>query len=132
MLINEQNGRIDLAPNLILYPQLSLDKLASKDDFNLWQEIAKTVNRHCFQLFRQTFVDYLTRRINVDLNFKDEILWAIELSYFLDSEEDKRLRENNYPNVRTEREAYHLNILRNELGSPPLRYIWGYISCEYI
>lgn len=136
MLIHAENGRIELSPELTLYSQLTPQLLDEKTNLALWEKIRDRVMNpdSKFQTWRRTFVDYLTRKVVVDVTFHNDKLWTVELSFFLDFETSARLHTVDHISTRQKRQDYHQEVLYCLLNNSPHGYSWGYVtlgSCSY-
>ncbi len=136
MIIHPHNGRIELSPELTLYPELTPQILDARTTLSSWENIRNIeVNSdYHFHSYRRKFVDYLTRDVVVDVTFNQEQLWVVECSFFLDCETVCRQSTIDAQCTCRMREAYHQDVLHCLLEVPTHCYCWGYVapgSSEY-
>lgn len=125
MLVNQQNGQLYIAPGLTLFHHQSLKTFTSREDYYLWQNI---INDKSISGYMKETEGYAEQKTITSLFFVRDVLWCVELSFFLPTEQKSRFRESSYPNGDMLRWRFHEKFLLDELGSPPYNYDWGFIS----
>jgi hypothetical protein len=128
LIINEVTGRIEISPQLSLYPYMLLADFQQKHLDDTWK-LVRSQNK--YTSYERELFDYFSRKLNISIHFYDEVIFIIEVSYFIHGEVETRFREGNYPNSESRRSQYHHELLISELGEPPYKFNWGSITLGY-